>query len=314
MPGTTAVHFPIEPRGTLEHREFSPETFLGGVSVDGQNGLFAMKLNQEEFGDGTTVNLKGNKSVFFVDDFILMLGSGISGGDGEHAVETTLFQTQIPKGTIYTANKSDLADPVGNRYYVPEGGNLKTFKGIQKSFLDDGKTATSGNYAVAWFDHGLNPENDGYEAGIGVCGAAKPEYHVVRKDDALHQVYFPARNLAGYAFFQALEPGDQIIEKVDTPCLVMVKESGDTTTLSVANPDLGFLPPDAPTPSFNFINEGENQYLPSQPRPVEITLNGKWKLKVPVVKVSVVSSAEEQTILRFNCIHGMDVRAELVQE
>jgi len=314
MPGTTAVHFPVEPRGTLERREFSPETFLGGVSADDRNGLFAMKLNQKTFGDGTTVNLKGNKSVFFVDDFILMLGSDISGGDGEHAVETTLFQTFIPKGVNFQWVENGLADPAGNRYYMPEGSSLKTFKGIQKSFEDDGKTATSGNYAVAWLDHGLHPKGMGYEVGIGVRGAAKPEYHVVHKDDILHQVYFPEKNLAGYAFYQALETGDPIIRKVSTPCLVMVKEEGKSTKISVANPDLGFLPPDAPTPHFNFINEGENQYLPSQPRPVDVTLEGRWKVKRPVEKVSVVSSGDSKTVLRFDCIHGMDIRVELVQE
>ena len=313
MPGTTAVHFPIKPRGTLEHREFSPETFLGGVSADGNNGLFAMKLNQSTFGDGTAINLKGNKSVFFVDDFILMLGSDISGGDGKHAVETTLFQTQIPSGTIYTADKSALFDAAGNRYYVPDGSQLKTFKGLQRSFEDDGKTATSGNYAVAWFDHGLNPGGDGYEAGIGVRGAAKPDYLVVRKDSALHQVDFPEKELVAYAFFQPLEL-DQLIKKVDEPCLVMMKKSGDEVHLSLANPDLGFLPHDAEMPTFNYINEGENQYLPSQLRPVEISLAGKWKLKSPSEQVTVLASREGQTLLQFNCIHGVDVRVELVQE
>ena len=314
MPGTTAVHFPIQQRGTLEHRKFSPETFLGGVSADGQNGLFGMKLNQQTFGDGTVINLKANKSVFFVDDFILMLGSGISGGDGEHAVETTLFQSQIPAGTICRSAKSALVDPAGNRYYIPDPSRLKQFKGIQKSFEDNGKTPTTGNYAIAWFDHGLEPDNAGYEAGIGVRGAAQPDYQVVRKDDALHQVYFPEKNLTGYAFFQALELADSLIQKVSTPCLVMVKTSDESTLLSVANPDLGFLPPDAETPTFNFINEGENQYLPSQPRPVEITLNGAWKPTVPNEKVEVVSTSGNSTVLRFDCIHGMDIRVELVRE
>jgi len=313
MPGTTSVHFPFKPQKPLEHRQFSPETFLGGVSVDGQNGIFGMVLNQRKFGDGTRINLKAHKSVFFVDDFILMLGSGISGGDGEHAVETTLFQSSLPKGSRFQGLENGLVDPAGNRYYVPKGNSLKTFKGIQKSYLDNGKDPTVGNYAVAWFDHGLNPQGAGYEAGIGVRGATRKKYEVVRKDNLLHQVRFPDDQLTGYVFFQPLEIDDPIISNVSDACLVMVKKIDGQLRLGLANPDLSFLPRDAETPTFGFINEGGNQYLPSQPRPVEITLNGMWNLKNTDSKVAVVSQTETNIVLRFDCIHGMDVRIGLIR-
>jgi len=314
MPGTTSVHFPIKPQKPLEHRQLSPESFLGGVSADGENGMFGMVLNQETYADGTPINLKAHKSVFFVDGFILMLGSGISGGDGKHAVETTLFQTQIPEGTIYTSDQSALVDPAGNRYYVPAGNDLKTFAGIQKSYRHNGKTPTAGKYAVAWFDHGKNPENAGYEAGIGVRGAAKPEYQIVRKNNQLHQVYFPEKNLAGYAFFQASETDDPVIKKVSDHCLIMVKEAGDELHLGVSNPDLGMVDRDFIVDYNRFINVDNNQYLPSRPQPVEVTLNGKWNPKGENDKVSIVSKTESNTVLRFDCIHGMDIRVKLVQE
>ncbi|WP_168433510.1 polysaccharide lyase family 8 super-sandwich domain-containing protein [Pontiella sulfatireligans] len=313
MPGTTAVHFTLKPRGTLEHREFSPETFLGGVSADGQNGVFGMALNQAKFGDGTAINLKARKSVFFVDDFILMLGSDISGGDGEHAVETTLFQSFLPTGSNFKFT-SALADPAGNRYYIPEGSQLKTFKGIQKSFLDNGKTRTTGNYAVAWFDHGCNPKGAEYEAGIGVRGATKKEYEVVRKDKQLHQVRFPNEKLTGYAFFQPLEIEDPIISDVSDQCLVMAKESAGGLELGVANPDLNIVDRSFDVDYQRFINEGENQYLPSRPLPLDVTLKGKWRLKSPSDKVALISQGGNSTVLRFNCIDGMDIRVKLIQE
>ncbi len=313
MPGTTAVHFPIKSRKTLEHRQFSPESFLGGVSADGQNGAVGMVLNQKKFGDGTRINLKAHKSVFFVDDFILMLGSNISGGDGKHAVETTLFQSFLPTGSDFGLSKSALADVAGNRYYVPEAGKLKLFKGIQKSYLDNGKTPTTGKYAVAWFDHGRTPKDAGYEAGIGVRGAAKKNYEVVRKDNGLHQVRFPDEGLIGYLFFEAGESSGGPVASVSDHCLVMAQKTSGGMHLGVANPDLNFVDRDFEV-EYGFINEGENQYLPSRPQPVEVVLNGKWGLKLPTQKVSVVSKSDTMTTLRFGCIHGMDIRVELIKE
>jgi hypothetical protein len=314
MPGTTAVHFPIGPQKTLEQRQFSPETFLGGVSVDGQNGLFGMILNQPKFGDGTPINLKANKSVFFVDDTILMLGSGISGGDGKNPVETTVFQSYLPAKSAFAINKAALVDPSGNSYYLPDTSSLQLFQGEQKSYCVDGATPSKGNYAVAWIDHGLKPEDASYEVAIGVRGAARKPYKVIRQDKQLHQVRFPEQKLTGYAFFQPLEIDDPIIGKASEPCLAMVKETADGLRLAVANPDLGLLPRDAATPmAFRSITE-VSQYSASQSRPVEITLNGHWELKAPADKVALVSQSGKQTVLRFDCVDGMDIKMELIRK
>jgi len=312
MPGTTAVHFPIKPQKPLAHRQFSSETFLGGVSADGQNGIFGMVLNRKFFPDGTRVDLKAYKSVFFVDDFILMLGSGISGGDGVHPVETTLFQSYLPEGTDFQWSENELADPAGNRYYVPAGQNLRYLKGRQRSYRDNGKDPTEGNYAVAWFDHGLQPKDAGYEAGIGIRGAAAKKYQVVRCDNQLHQVRFPDEKITGYVFFQPLETDDPIIGKVSDTCLIMAKEKGRNLLLGVANPDLNLVDRDV-IADFKFINHAGNQYLPSRPKPVDVTVKGQWKLVKPSEKVKVIFCGEEKTVLKFNCIHGMDIRVELVR-
>ncbi|QHI69351.1 polysaccharide lyase family 8 super-sandwich domain-containing protein [Tichowtungia aerotolerans] len=312
MPGTTAVHFPIEPRGTLEHRQFSPETFLGGVSVDGQNGLFSMILNQEKFGDGTEIDLKAKKSIFFVDDTILLLGSGISGGDGKHAVETTLFQSVLPDGSAYAVPDGVLTDPAGNTYLV-KSGKLKSRVGRQDSYLDNGKTKTSGNVAVAWIDHGLAPKNASYEAAIGVRGAELAPYEVLCADDRMHHVRFPQQGIDAYAIFQPLEKMLPNIGTVDEPCLIMTRETSDGIELSLANPDIGLLPKDAPMPTFNWFSEDDNQYLPAQPRPVELTLNGKWHLTGSPEKVKMVSQKKGKTVLRFDCLNGMDIHVKLVK-
>lgn len=316
MPGTTAVHFPIEPRGTLEHRKFSPESFLGGVSVDGQNGLFSMILNQKEFGDGTEINLTAKKSLFFVDDTIVLLGSGISGGDGRHAVETTLFQSVLPEGSAYAIADGALTDPAGNTYAVKKG-NLKTRVGRQNSYGDNGKTKSSAKVAVAWFDHGPAPRNASYEAAIGVRGATPAAYEVLRADDYMHSITFPEQKLTATAVFQPLEVGStdgQFVFKPNEPCLVMTKQTDTGVELSVANPDIGLRPKDSPATDYRWISEGDNQYTPAQPRPVGLTLDGRWKIKGSPEKVEVVSRKHGKTVLRFNCLHGFDIRVQLVKE
>lgn len=314
MPGTTAVHFPIEPQVPLEHREFSPETFLGGASMDGQDGVFGMALNQETFPDGTDINLKAHKSVFFMDNLIVLLGSDISGGDGEHAVETTLFQSFLPAGSDFEWVDGQLVDPAGNHYFVADASKLKRFKGHQDSYKENGKDPSSGDYAVAWFDHGLNPEAGSYEAAIVIGGGVKPAYRVIRKDRDLHQVYFEEKHLIGYVFFTSEAEGDPVIASVDQPCLAMVKIDGGAMQLSVANPDLGLLPEDAEPPTFRFISRDQNLYLPSQLRPVELTLHGQWKLQQPNEQVEVVSSGSSGTVLRFACLDGMDIQVGLIKE
>jgi len=336
QPGTTALHFPIAGApDVMEHRTFSAETFLGGVSVDGQNGVFGMALNDPEFPDGTAINLVAQKSVFFSDDLIVMLGTGISGGDGTHAVETTLFQschtasgqTMQKNGvafsdgseTITTHSALTLADPFGNGYYIPDAYGMTLFQGIQNSYDDNGVKPTSGDYSTVVFGHGLAPSAAVYEAAIVVQGsavalAADPDshYQVQRMDSNVHQVFFPQANQTAYSFFGAVENTNALIEWVDTPCLAMTEPVSNGWKISVANPDLGFVSEEQVV-TFDWINDAdERQYLPSTERPVDLRVQGLWELAGTSTNVAVVRYENGGTVLRFVCIHGAGMEVELV--
>jgi len=324
IPGTTAVRFPVRPQKPLEHRRFSSETFLGAVSCDGQNGAWGMVLNQPTFADGTRINLRARKSAFFVDDLIVLLGTGIAGGDGVHPVETTLFQSFLDDPiTVRIASSKCLTDPAGNGYYVPDTSSLKVFHGEQHSYRQDGRTPSRGHYAVAWLDHGVAPRGASYQAAILVRGADAVErladnpaayYRVVKQTDALHHVEFPADGLSSFVFFEPGRTDHPAIARASEPCLVMCRQLTDNRIrLGVADPDLGLLESDAPPPTFRFISRDENQYLPSQPRPVQIVLRGNWRLLTLEENVTV-KSMSNQTALRFNGRHGMSVQAELVSK
>ncbi|QHI69321.1 polysaccharide lyase family 8 super-sandwich domain-containing protein [Tichowtungia aerotolerans] len=336
QPGTTAVRFPLTAKQTDTHRTFSPETFMGGVSMNGQNGVFGMILNDPEFGDGISINLKARKSVFFSDDLIVMLGTGISGGDGQNRVETTLFQschtsvgqTMKKDGeafadgseTVTASGSMTLADPFGNGYYIPDAQGVKLFQGVQNSFDDNGSTPTSGEYSTVVFDHGLSPAAAEYEAAILVGGgetvgalAAAPaaRYQVQRKDDSVHQVYFPQADQTAYVFFDAAANASSLVERVDTPCLVMTEPVSNGWKVAVANPDLGIVDASQEM-TFDWINDAdERQYLPSTVQPVEVRLQGLWELRGTNSAVSVTSYAGGDTLLRFDCVDGAEVAVEV---
>jgi len=325
MPGVTAVHFPVRPQKPLEHRRFSSETFLGAVTCDGENGTWGMVLNQPTFADGTAVRLRARKSAFFVDELIVLLGTGIRGGDGAHSVETTLFQTFVDDAhSSRLVPSTTLVDPAGNGYYVPNTSRLRVFSGEQRSYRHDGRTPSRGRYAVAWLDHGLRPRNAAYRVAILVRGAgsvrrlaAAPDsfYRVREQSDALHHVEFPARRTSGLVFFEPATVDHAVVTRVTRPCLVMCRQlGGRRVRVGVTNPDLGLLAPDAPPPTFKFIAKNENQYRPSQPRSVDVVLRGRWRMSAAAEGVTVVASAKPETTLRVTTRHGKAVQVELIED
>jgi chondroitin-sulfate-ABC endolyase/exolyase len=323
LPGVTAVHFPMRPMSKpLDHRRFSGSTFLGGASADGRNGAFGMILDTPTFHDGTKINLKARKSMFFADDLIVMLGSGISGGDGKHNVETTIFQSCTTGQQTKPAalDGKTLTDPQGNGYYVPVSTGLKLFKGRQKSYLQNGRTPSQGDYATAWLDHGLAPKNASYEIAVGVRWGRRIEglqrspesfYRVLRRDNRLHAVRFPRIRQTAYAIFEPHELGDRVIASVNAPCLIVAKETRGGLLLGVSNPDLAMVEPDQPV-SFKFINKAQNQFLKSRTRPVKVTLNGLWTLTRPSDEgVKLLGAKSGKTTLQFDCRDGMTRRVTL---
>src|SRR5262249_53821979 len=95
--GTTAPQLPLNeldkawPPNSEVTR--SPETFVGGLSHLGRQGIFAKVMNQTLTPDGKVI--KGKRSWFFIDDRVLCLGSGISCDVAQHPTQTTLCQKSL---------------------------------------------------------------------------------------------------------------------------------------------------------------------------------------------------------------------------
>lgn len=335
FPGVTVPQVPlreIDLAWRSRGRVYSPETFVGGLTHGGQNGVFAMVINQAMPEDHT---LTGKKSWFFFENAIVCLGSNITCDDPRYPTQTTLCQQALPKDAdgAFIATVVDGAAVAGlpaqttagpetshwfidiqqTGYLIPEGHDTTVARRRQNSrdFFDTEET--EGDFLSAWLDHGNAPEDAQYEYVVVV--RATPEamqdfvdarpYEVIRCDEDAHIVRHPAEGRWSCVFFTAqdigAQAGDELlpIRAVDRPCLVMAEElESGTLVISVADPDLN-------------LEDGVNQ-----PLPLRVRVRGKWTLEeatgtlcdFPLADaaedVSIASTDAEETVLEILCRHG----------
>lgn len=335
-PGTTAKYIPLEElkykEGATLHRSFTDETFVGGVSSEGSNGLFSMKLHDTVYDK----SFRAHKSVFFFGNEIIALGSDIVNNDENHPTETTLFQSYLPTDEVpfwlnspdaqtefpYKAEISEtgpvwLTDPKGNGYVLPDGKGLHVVRGTQTSKDQTGAKTTTGSYVTAWLDHGFKPAGEGYEYVILVQSspeqveayARKPSYKVLQKDNRAHIVEHSQYDTTGYAIFDPqLDISHGYVRKVSVPSMVMVNRQKGKIVVSVADPDLR-LPK---TPDMRM--DEETALIGSVMQTMEVELEGEWKLTKPSDLARVVAYEGNRTKLAFDAIDGRTMEVDLVEK
>ena len=331
-PGTTVIRLSHE---QLKHegrdRNFSDETFVGGVNLEGKDGVFALKLHDTRF----NTSFRAVKTVFCFDDVLICLGSGIENDDGGHATVTPLFQAAISEdrptgvngervGAIPYAfsgtmgQRAWLMDSRGNGYVVPDGDDLRVQRQVQTPG-DFGSEGGTGAFELAYLDHGPRPQGESYEYAVlvqrspdGVNAFANaPEYDVWQKDHEAHIVHHRGMKTTGYALFDKdARPTDGSIVSVSLPSLVMIREVGDGLLLSVADPDFGWRW-EIQTPHRQDGSLIVNQA--SEPRKVEVTVRGKWTLDQSYDLAEIVDEGEDQTVVAFICQDGKSVEVKLVR-
>lgn len=327
VPGATTKYLPFDLLSSevndYAHRSFSDQTFLGGVSSQGQNGMFSMQLHDTQYDP----SFYANKSSFFFDDEIICLGSGIQNADKDHETETTLFQSglngdtampfylnstepieEYPYEKTFTQGETVwMMDPYGNGYYIPKAEGIHIIRNTQASKDELDKEETQGEYTTAWIGHGKAPENAGYEYVIKV--QTTPEkmeqydgktYEVLQKDDNAHIIKHIPSNTTAYAVFKTDQPIEQgILASADTPVMVMIKEDGaDKIVFSMSDPDLRL--PKLP----NQTMEEDTATTASIGKTTVVTLKGEWKLSGEQEGIRVVKSEGGQTVIELDCIDG----------
>lgn len=254
FPGTTAINVPFEKlksnisqvdtKSGVEEMLLSDETYSGGNSLN-DNGMFAMKLHEHPKYNGTH---RARKSVFFFNNKVVLLGSGIENNDSENETHTTLFQNYLGKNMkkAYVKDKEIFIDSQNNLYKV-ELGNTVSKKGKQESKDHSTGDNTQNNYELAYINHGKAPENGKYHYSILIKGTKEEQekykenskYEVLNQDNNSHIVKDLKSNMTGYALFESGKvQNNRFIESVDTPSMILLQEKDRELQMSFVDPDL----------------------------------------------------------------------------
>ncbi len=333
-PGTTAIRLSHDVLNQwTRDRNFSDETFVGGVNLEGQNGVFALKLHDTEH----NTSFRAVKTVFCFDEVLVCLGSGIENDEGAHSTATSLFQTSISENHPTVVNGDGvlaipydfsgttnqiawMMDASGNGYVVPDGGGLRVQRRVQAPGDFGREGGGMGTFELAYLDHGRAPQDKSYHYAVLVQQplwrvrkfANAPEYVVWQRDHRAHIVHHPGLKATGYALFDVgARPAKGPIVSVDLPSLAMTREVEDGLLLSVSDPDYGWNW-QIQTPHRQDGTLIVNQ--PSVPRTLRVTVQGSWRLDGMYDLAQVTSVQSDQTVVAFTCQDGKTVQVKLVRE
>lgn len=337
-PGATTKHLSLEenydPSSSWATRFFSAATFVGAVSSQGENGLFALKLHEHH----QDPSFRAFKTVFCFGNELICLGSNIENRDEDHATETTLFQcwmahhdmpmevngeaiTALPYAFDGTAGKPvTLLDPYGNGYVVPDSGGLHLQRAEQVSRDAWNQDETRGLFSTCWIDHGTPPRDRGYGEEryhytmlmqttpdrLAAYAEALP-YEVLMHNHQAHILRHEGEKTTAYALFET----DWVIphgpvRSNDVPVMVMAREKGDRLVLSLADPDLR-LPKRR---NLAYLDPEAEKAL-AKPSTVQLQVRGEWRPATNTDAVRLTSHTEEATLLAFQCRYGLTVEVEL---
>ena len=313
LPGTTTIHLPFELldsplKGTTMAR--SEENFSGSSSLGGMNGMFAIKLMERDY-DNFTSDFVARKSVFFFDNRMICLGTGITNSNADYPTETTLFQTKF-NGKEPKADNDDywLHDGYDNYYHVVDG-TVRSQVADQESRHEKTREKTAGKFSSAWIEHGKAPKDGTYEYMVLIQPSAAeldelqktPAYEVLQRDQMAHVVYDKKTGITGYATFEAYQPvNDQFIVSIPAETMVMYdKESDNRIRLSVCDPNL------------NLAEKTYTTKEPSRPISKKIVVKGIWMLPSPQEGIQLEYEGNN-TLLNVTCQHGQPVEMLLTNK
>ena len=306
LPGTTTIHLPFElldsplKGTTMAH---SKENFSGSSSLEGQNGMFAMKLMERNL-ENFTPDFVARKSVFCFDNRMIWLGTGITNSNADSPTETTLFQTKYNGMDSKVGEDSYwLHDGYDNYYHVVDG-IVRSQVAEQESRHEKTRAVTKGKFSSAWIEHGKAPKDGTYEYMVLIQPSATdldevrktPAYEVLQRNQTAHVVYDKKTGITAYAAFETYQPdGDKLISAIPAETMVMyMRESDKGIRLSVCDPNL------------NIKEKAYTTKEPSRPIRKEICLKGHWTLTTPMDNVQVEQQGEN-TVLTVTCQHGQPV-------
>lgn len=349
IPGTTAAVIPmhklkadirnVDTFSGYEEMLLSDETFAGGVSHKAENGVYAMKLHENDKYNGS---LRARKSFFAFDNRIVVLGTGLENALPESKLHTTLFQNELKKSSdpitingkhintfpynTLLEGRNVIVDNLGNGYFV-DYGKTEIKRSTQNSLDEETDKPTSGDFATAWIDHGTTVKGGTYRYMTVVKPTdeeikrytSKVPYKVLEQSDRAHIVHDDATDITGYVLFEGGTVGKGEVVSVSMPSLVMTSGDKNRLVVSACDPDLRFYEGEADEKldangrriersiySRSWINN------PSRESKLDVVIKGRWQVASGSEHcTSAVSGAN--TILTFSCREAATRQVELIK-
>jgi hyaluronate lyase len=255
LPGITVDKLPLAPKAGGEWGAARPTTaWVGGSTLDGY-----ASIGQDL--EGPVSPMRARKSWFCLDEYVVALGSGITGSSG-YAVETVvenrnLHSTgtnaltvngipQVPELGDSAAVDAHWAhlEGVGGYVFLNGGSTVQLRREARTGSWRDVNTggpitAITRRYLTMWLDHGVNPTDAKYSYLVAPGASAartkqlsqSPGVLILRNTATAQAVLSGGLLLAN--FWQA----DRVAElTANTPCSVIRRVRGQEIDLAVSDP------------------------------------------------------------------------------
>ncbi|WP_404870315.1 polysaccharide lyase family 8 super-sandwich domain-containing protein [Kitasatospora griseola] len=257
LPGTTVSTKKLADAAGGVWGAARPDAVWAGGASDGTYAAVGQAVR------GLSSTLSGWKSWFLLDDSVVCLGAGISCTDGV-PVETVVENRNLGASGTHAFTVDGVAQPVTlgwsqqfagaksmaiagfGGYVFPGGATVQAKREARTGSWHDinsGGTseALTRRYLTLWFDHGAAPSNAGYaylllpgaDAAATAARAAAPTVTILANSSSVQAISDSASGVTAANFFA---PGSVGPVTVSAPCSVLVRESGGTLSVSVADP------------------------------------------------------------------------------
>lgn len=349
LPGTTTRILPweklkanilnLDSNSGFEEMLLSTERVLGGLPWDEFSGMFAQSIRGHDKYDD---QMRARKSVFFLGNRLVAVGSGISDPGAGYPVETTLWQVGLDADKEKTNRRPEteqiqrgisMRSPHEIGYYLPEGTTWTRYRGWQDSPDQRDHSPTRGFFDKAVIEHGIGPENASYLYGMDFSEdtqsvrrwadrqrSAQPWMIVHRQTPEVHHLEFPDDYLHGIAVFEpSLDLGHAAILAVDSPVLIWARQLPGSTMLQLqlADPDFRLYDVDGD----QFDGKGRQVEVSIYSRPwatnpsrgewIQLRLRGHWEGDVDNKHWRLKALDDGDTLLEFQRAESMPVEIQL---
>ena len=313
LPGTTSKHLNKTQLNYVtsgSNRIFSDQSFLGGVALNDSTSLFSVKLHDCNYNNNLynfDPTFYANKSVFCFGNALICLGSKITNNATSDSTETTLLQHVFNTGETFsvngvqvTANKKALIQPIirdnlGNSFIVKTGSvNVYKTDTLCTAVISHGIKPTNSIYAYYMLLQSTTAQDTKYS------NASTSPIQIIRQDTIAHIVKQKTDKVWGYSIFNtSVLLNDSLVQKVNTPSIVLIKAMDATTfRVVVSDPDMHRI-----YDTSSGVMAVSTQVANATPFAYQITLNGIYQLAVanPSIVLTVVGNT---TNLAFNTQDG----------